>query len=755
MTRRARGNLPVEVTSFVGRRAELAAARSLLQTTRVLTLTGPGGVGKSRLARELGAAVVRAFPDGVWLVELAEVRDPALVAVAVAETLELRDDAVVPSTRLTEFLTGRRLVLVLDNCEHLIPACADLVTRIVSATTDVRIVATSRQVIGVPGERVFDVPPLSVHDGTGDGDAVSLLIDRATAAAPGLAVTGPDRATLAAICVRVDGIPLAVELVALRLRALTPAQVLALLDDTLELLTTGPRTAPQRQRTLEAAVRWSYDLCEPAEQRVWEQLSVFAGAFALDAADAVSEPVPGATLLSALIGLVDKSVLTLHRDTGRYSMLEPLRQFGRRRLSDRGAEQHTRTRHLRYYRDVALRGHIDYGGRGDLDWFRAITDEHPNVRAALRYALDHHHPVWALEMAAALRPFWEHNRHLSEGMGWLTEALARNPDPSTARARGLAVAASVAAMLSQRAEAVRLIDECRALTADLGEADLLPELALDHAMVAVVDADVAHALESAVAAADLARRSAQPTIEMDSLSLAIVCAVVMNDPASRPLVDRLIACTAEHGPQLLGGLADWCAGIAQWRSGHADTADIFLRCAVERFSRFGRCVWLASAFDGLAWTAVSHAEYVRAATLLGAAETLDRNALTMADALTGAIGADVRRQLRKMLTPTAFRGAYDRGARFGLTEAIDYALGRTATSASDQRPDTARQPEHRALTRREHQVARLVATGYSNKRIAAELVVSVRTAETHVEHILVKLGLTSRIQIAMWLRDQL
>ncbi|MDE1674111.1 ATP-binding protein [Nocardia gipuzkoensis] len=754
MARRSIGNLPAEVTSFVGRREELAAAKRLLPTTRVLTLLGPGGVGKTRLSRQVGVAVARAFPDGVWLVELADVHDPDLVTVTVAEVLALRDDTAAPLPRLTEFLADKRLLLILDNCEHLIDACARLVGRIVATTSDVRVLATSREVLGVQGEQVMPVAPLPLPDDeTADSDAMRLLAERAGAANPSFAATATNRGALAAICRRLDGIPLALELAALRFRLFTPEQILARLDDTMGLLSAGPRLAPQRQQTIEGAIRWSYDLCTPAEQRLWEQLSVFAGGFDIEAAEAVCEVEAGRrTLFDALTGLVDKSVLSLRYDgdVGRYAMLEPIRQFANDRLAERGGEPAARARHLEHYRRLALRGRTAYWSSDDVAWFRELNREHANLRAALQCGLAGA-PETALEMAAVLRPFWEHNRFLTEGYRWLTDALAKSGEPSQPRARALSAAASLAALLSDRGSARRLVDECVTLARKLNAPDILAEAMLDSALLAFNDDDTARALELAETATHLAAECGHHAMEMDSLAFAFVCALVLDEARSTVLAERLLAVAVARGPHLLGGLAQWSMGLDRWRHGDQDAATEYLARSIEMFSLFDRCVWLASAFEGLAWTAVARGDFERAARLLGAAEILARSTVRLAHAITGVLGDKMRDEVREALGAKAFQEIFDSGAALSLDEAIDYALGRVSSPA--RTAPVVSEAAADVLTRREKDVARLVAAGHSNKRIAADLVISVRTAETHVEHILTKLGFTSRTQIAGWVRD--
>ncbi|WP_245746535.1 ATP-binding protein, partial [Nocardia altamirensis] len=618
------GNLPAEVTSFVGRAGEVTAARKHLSSTRLLTLTGPGGVGKTRLARRVGDAVRRAFPDGVWLVEIAHVNDGELVAASVAQALGLPDDTRAPLVGLTDYLGGKHLLLVIDNCEHLVDACAVLVDRLIASTPDVRVLATSREPLGVVGEQVLPVAPLPVPDpeeqAAVDNPALRLLIDRATAANPEFQVTDATLGTLAAICLRLDGIPLALELAALRLRAFTPQQVLERLDDTMRLLTTGLRTAPERQQTLEAAIGWSYDLCTPDEQRLWEQLAVFAGGCDLAAAEAVCVLDPPGALIDTLTGLVDKSVVNFSAvadfsstGPGRYTMLEPLQQFALARLAAHGDEYAVRLRHRDHYYRVAQRGRTEYWGDADVTWFRDVTREHANMRAALQFALAD--PAGAhrgLQIASELRPFWEHYRFLLEGYRWLTDALSKDLAYSTDRARALAAMSVIAAMLSDTASAHRYLSESVTIATALAAEEALVEAALLAAVLAFAEADPVRALDLAEATAARAEACGHHGTEMESLAFAYVCAMVLADDRADSLAERFLAKTAEHGSHLLGGLASWAVGTNHWRNGQEDKAIEELRRAVEQLRLFDRCVWTASAFDGLAWAAAAGGDRKRA-----------------------------------------------------------------------------------------------------------------------------------------------
>ncbi len=751
--RRVSGNLPAEVTSFVGRDDDVATAKQLLAGTRLLTLTGVGGVGKTRLSRRVGEAVQRAFADGVWLVELAHVSDQNLVAPTVARELGLRDDTSAPLAVLTDFLADRDLLLILDNCEHVIGACAALADRIIPATTGLRILATSREPLGVAGEQVLPVAPLSVPDpdsGELDSPAARLLVDRASAANPAFRRTPANAATLAAICRRLDGIPLALELAALRMRMFTPEQVLTRLDDAMGLLTTGLRTAPHRQQTLASAIRWSYDLCTPDEQSLWEQLSVFAGGFDLDAAEAVCLVDAPDALLAALTGLVEKSVLAYGPGgdgAGRYSMLEPLRQFAGERLRARGTEYTVRVGHREYYYRLACRGRTDYWSATDVDWFRDVSREHANLRAALQFSLgDPAGARRALEIATELWPFWEHCHFLLEGYRWLSAALAKDTERTVCRARALAASSVMAAMLSETETAAEFVRAGTEIAVETGSAEVQVETAMAGAVLAFGAGELHRALDISVASSMSAHECAHPQVEMESLAFAAVCALALDDPIAGAMAERLLAVTTEHGSHLLGGLAYWAVGTQQWRDGDQRSAVAALRRSIELFQLFDRCAWLATSVDGLAWAAAADGDLVRAARLMGVASTVRRgSSQRLAHAMTQLIGRGVRDQVLAALGEREFGACFAAGAALPLDDAVDYAMDTSSAQAPAAEPGGME-----ILTRRERDVARLIAKGYGNRRIGQELVISIRTAESHVDHILTKLGFTSRTQIAAW-----
>ncbi|SDH62038.1 Predicted ATPase [Lentzea fradiae] len=465
-----RGNLPADRSSFVDR-PESARVADLIGQHRLVTLTGVGGVGKTRLA--LHVARAEQPPDGVWLVELAALRDRALVPHAVAEALAVVDQTGRGQlTVLTEFLADRDALLVLDNCEHLVDHCAVLVDALLRAAPRLRVIATSRRALRVSGEQVLAVAPLSVPY-----PAATLFAQRADAAIPGsFVITEANEQAVADLCRRLDGIPLAIEMAALRVRVLTPAQLLERLDDRFKVLTDGERTALPRHRTLTAAMDWSFDLCSPREQLLWARVSVFAGSFDLTAAEAVcsDDTLTADFMFDAVDGLVEKSVLQREEQAGiaRYRLLETMRQYGQTRLRASDEESRLRMRHRDYYAGVALQGERAWFTPRQVATVEAMTVERGNLRAALEYSLTTPGEAEAgLHLAATLWFYWVGCGRFAEGRHWLNWALSLETEPSRARCKALWVNAYVATVQGNTAAVPALVQECRAEASLLGDED--------------------------------------------------------------------------------------------------------------------------------------------------------------------------------------------------------------------------------------------------------------------------------------------
>jgi len=453
-------NLPAQLSTFVGRTRELTELRTRLGVARMLTLTGAGGSGKTRLALQLAADRIDDFSDGVWWTDLAPLSDATLIAHVVAAALRVREQPGRPLEQsLLDYLQPKRLLLVLDNCEHLVASCAALADLLLRQCPDLRILATSREGLGIAGETLYPVPPMTLPDpGRAAPDdvaryeAVQLFADRAAALVPSFAVTERTAPVIGHICRRLDGIPLALELAAARTRSLSLEEISARLDDQFRLLTGGSRTALPRHQTLQSAIDWSYAMLGGAEQASFRRLSVFAGGFALDAAEAVAggEPVGSADIVDVLGHLVDKSLVVAEGQNGdvRYRMLEPLRQYGRDRLIAAGEADAVRTRHLQWYVTVSAQAEPALRGMGQSDWLRRLSVEHDNLRTALQWALTSSAIDPGLRIATAISRFWYLRGHISEGRRWLDELLAV-PAAPTIEATTVAAAMAAAAVLAQ------------------------------------------------------------------------------------------------------------------------------------------------------------------------------------------------------------------------------------------------------------------------------------------------------------------
>jgi predicted ATPase/DNA-binding CsgD family transcriptional regulator len=777
-TRRA---LPAELTSFVGRRHELEAIRGMLSASRLLTLTGVGGVGKTRLALRTAAEVRRAFPDGVWFVELAALQDPQLLPHTVANALDLRHVSETPAADLADHLEDKRLLVVLDNCEHLTDACAVLLTKLLAAAPDLRVLATSRHVLGVEGEQILPVPPLSTPTDAavpaGDAshyESVALLTERARAVDPDFQVTGENRDTVLELCRRLDGLPLAIELAAVWLRVLSPGQVLERLEDRFHLLTLGHRGSPARQQALDNAVAWSFDLCSPAEQLLWARLSVFSGGFDLEAAEEVcsGEGLAREEVLPLLAGLVGKSIV-IREDaehvTSWYRMLETIRQYGADRLASQAQAHALGLRHREHYRELAHRFAAEFFTAHQGDWFVRLRREHGNLRAALDFCLTQPgEAVAALDIAAPIWPWW-HAGYLQEGYRYLLRALDLATEPTHSRAYGLFATANLAIHLSEFARALALLAESGELADRFGDQLLSARVKQCQGHALLHSGDPAAAVPLLEAGRHDARRLGDPREECRALLLLAVATMFLDDPRAHALAKESLRLAEQHQALASKGWALWGLGLAHWRAGEYPQATQSLREGIGLFRSMRNLNGVSFCVQALSWCAVSSSPDPHAAHLLGAAQAVWAS-------IGGNVSQDLYRQLdqrseqrlRSAMGDEPFEAAFAEGAAYPLDQALALALGQAPGQAlgqalgqptSDPRAPSPSASQPRTtipggLTRREWEVAELLTEGLSNKHIAARLVISQRTAETHVENILTKLGFSSRAQASSWVIEQ-
>jgi non-specific serine/threonine protein kinase len=491
-------NLPLQLSSFIGRAREIAAVTRLLAGTRLLTLVGTGGVGKTRLAVQVGAALLDRYPHGVWLVELAPLAAPALVPSTVLTVLGVPEQPWRPAVdTLLDALRTRQLLLVLDNCEHLLEGCARLAEMLLRACPRLQVLATGREPLGLAGEARWRVPSLSVP--TLDQraspalvarcEAVQLFLQRAQAVRPSFALTAANAASVAGICARLDGIPLALELAAGRLSTLGVADLAARLDQRFRLLTGGSRTALPRQRTLRATVEWSYELLTPAEQALFVRLSVFAGGWSLEAAEAVCSggTITAEEVLDLLARLVEKSLVIaeeLEEGSTWYRQLETLQQYGRERLGEADERAAVQRRHAAHYLALVERFERVIAGPEQLQWLDQLEREHDNLRTALAWCLDEseqahgHADAPAMEtgmrLAMGLHTFWRDHDHHREGLAWLDRALVCGAAaPAAMRAKALAIAGILAGMANDLTRSQVLLAASVALSREVGDPRLL------------------------------------------------------------------------------------------------------------------------------------------------------------------------------------------------------------------------------------------------------------------------------------------
>ncbi|AQA22345.1 tetratricopeptide repeat family protein [Rhodococcus sp. MTM3W5.2] len=749
--------LPMELTSFVGRKAELSEVRRALSVSRLVTLSGIGGVGKTRLALSAAEAERRAYPDGVWLTELGDLRDPTLVVELVAAGVGVQNRSARPLREvLVEVLYPSTGLLVLDNCEQLIEAVTELAKTLLTTCPKLHILATSREPLNIGGESVIRVSPLTTPPAhhplplrkSTHFDAVSLFTERASFVLPDFELTGDNVNTVAQICARLEGLPLAIELAAARLKVLSPEQILQRLTDRYTLLTRGHRNAPTRQQTLQMCIGWSYDLCTPAEQQLWARLSVFAGSLDLEAAEAVcADDEADQDLVDTLASLVDKSILIREQSRGgvRFRLLDTVRDFGRDKLDHTGQRLALRRRHHDWYLQLALDADDAWMSPNQLEWTARLARDLPNLREALEFSLSGSGES-ALRIAAAMDQFW-FSRGLSEGRRWLDRALERTSDESSAaRAEALDAVAMLAATQGDVEVATARVEEGRTLDARRENPRLYVDGVITDALVTLhrgeVDRDLApleETLEISRAHGDVRR------LVEGLLVLGLAHQARGQIPEAVSCHEQVLAITRAHGESVYRSYALWSIAIAAWSEGDTDRAVRYLEESLRLTRLTDDPVAAVTGLQTLASIAGEQHDPRRAAVLMGASDALGRTVGTVTLRFPDLIANpdEFTREVSRALGVREFEAAYREGGALDFGGAIAFALGE---QSSEEAPAVRRLA---SLTARERQAADLIADGLTNKDIAGRLEISSRTVDGHVEHILAKLGLSSRTEIAV------
>ena len=765
-------NLPLQLTTFVGRGREKSEVGRLLASNRLVTLMGAGGAGKTRLALAVASDNLDRFPDGVWLVELAPLVDPALVARTAAAVLGIADqEETALLSALANFLRHRRLLLILDNCEHLIAAASQFAETLLRSCPEIHLLATSREALGIPGETAWRVPSLSLPEPSQTAaaarlreyEAIQLFEARAQASRPDFHVTPGNAEAVVQVCRRLDGIPLAIELAAARLNVLTAEQLAAKLDDRFRLLTGGSRSALPRQQTLRAAMDWSYELLSEPERALLRRLSVFAGGCTLEAAEAVccTDLIGSADILDLLGRLVDKSLVFADEQDGeaRYRLLETVRQYARDRLVESGDAAEARRRHRDWYLALVERSWppgSDQRTTLAVAWLDRLEREHDNLRAALEWSAGEPDGTAAeIRLAAPLWPLWHARVYFAEGRRWLEHALSRNGDlPPVARRTAMHGAALFAWRQADygraRALASAALDESRAAGDKIGTSDALMQLGLV-ALRGEEDFPAATSLfEQALVLAKEAGDQFRTAMNLAQLSAVAryrgsYGVAIARAEEARDILEAMGS--PEMVPYILRML-----GHALAEQGDLDQAAGLYAESLGRFQhqRYGPTWSAAECIEGMGAIAIARGQAERAARLFAAADNFRQTRGYPRRSFDHRRYAEQIAAVRTALGEATFTSASADGRKMTLEEAVDYALTAADPERAGERGTPAKAAGSDPLTAREREVAALVALGHTNREIAAALVVSERTADAHVQNILNKLGFSSRAQIAAW-----
>ncbi len=796
--------LPVVLTSFIGRQQQLADTKQLLTTSRLVTLTGAAGCGKTRLALRVAADVTVGYPDGVHWIELARLADPELVPQAVAKALHVAEEVGHSlSERLPEVLRDKQLLLVLDNCEHVMSTCMSLVESLL-LKTDVHILATSREPLRVTGEHLYPVSPLPLPpiacppDEMGHYDAAQLFVERARALVPAFELTSDNAPLIARICRHLDGIPLAIELASARVNVLTVEQIAARLDDHFVLLAEAPHVTHSHHHTLHAALDWSYDLLSTPEQVLLRRLSVFRGGCSLTTVESVcaGDGIEHKQVLDLLSALVHKSLVTadtLQRNETRYSLLETIRQYAEAKLVAAGEAVVQRDRHLHCFLELA--GEVEPKLRGShqplwLDW---LEGEYDNIRAALSWSLEGNHIEAGLRIAIAIYQFWTIRDYVAEGLAWLEQLLARENEAvsSSVHAKALVYAATTAGFRGNKTAQMAYGDKAAALAEKVGDEDkeALVWALSGQAYGARAAGDYQTEFALAQQVIQLRRELGDPY--MLSLALTIYSFTAMSlgkyDVARAQLDEGLPLIRQLGNPYRIAMALNFSGDLARCEQDYLRAQTAYEESS-DLLRDLGAVRDLASVLHNLGHTYLHLGEVARAQALFSESLAIhqeQQNQPGVAECLIGFAalavvcglpGAGIRllaaavaiegqqiatawaatqmeydhylAQAKARLTEDEYEAEHGAGRAFSLDQAIAYAHDVARQAAALQPRD---KPD--ALTAREREVVALVAQARSNSEIAEELVLSKRTVEKHISNIRSKLGFTQRAQIVRWALD--
>lgn len=713
-----------------------------LDRKRVLTLTGPGGAGKTRLALEVALRLRDRYSHGVWLVELASLASGDLVAGAVAS----RVGAVQATSRpvvdeVADRFSDGRALLILDNCERVVESCAAIVDALTQRCPGLSVLATSRAPLRISGEAVVALPPLALEE-----EAVHLFADRAAAARGGFTVTDQNRAAVIDVCRRLDCLPLAIELAATLAAVMPPAELARELDHRFEILDAGPRDLDERQRSLRASVEWSYDLLAAQERWLFRRLAVFEQPFSLPEVRAIASDAADSTTtaLRLVSHLVEKSMITATADSSeraQYRLLGTLREFALEQLRAAGEEHQVRDRHLAHFLALAEAADREYLATGSTQPVQRLAECADEMRAALAWA-SRSDPSAHVRLAGALDPYWRFFA-MQEGAERLRSAVMTPGPPTEYRARALLAAGTLAGYLHDTEQAARLLTESLAVAQQIGDPTSAAWAELELGSTAWIRMDFEESRRRLSSSLE-AMKALSSAFGEERAALHLGTTLIWLDEPAR---GRKLLADASSTARALGdawgeGLAEAMSGWAEIASGRFGEAERHLRAALD-FEILGPM--RAAAIEGLAQTATARRDTDRALVLLGSARRLLAEFGTRCAPPIASRSNALEAKLRESVGARQAAARLAQGGSFTPDEGVAYARW-------DRLPEAVDTPTE--LSAREFEIAELVAQGLTSRQIAQRLQLSARTVDSHIEHAFKKLGLNSRTRLALWVSEQ-